>query len=135
MLEISNETFVSGLRKLADLYEAHPEVPLPHNIGMYGDAIYCHSPAGFAAAVRMFGAGSKSDGDSTLDFTPGFPLPFKVYGFKSDICERVQIGEEVVPAQPEQVVPEHVIPAVAEHTKPIYKWNCKPFLGGGAEDK
>jgi hypothetical protein len=121
--DLTTSEFVAGLRKLADLYEAHPEVRLPYYLGRVGETIFCHNAEDFAAAVRMFGQGAKSDGGDTLDFTPEFPLPIQVQAFKSDICKRRQVGKRIVAAHP-----ECVIPACLEHVEPIYIWDCKPFL-------
>lgn len=129
---MTNVEFSQMLRNLADIYEAQPELPQLHSLreGIGSEFIFCHTKEVFANAVRAFGAGAKDADADGLIFRPeGFPM-LKIYGFKSNLCERVQIGTQVIPATEEQI-----IPAQPEREVPVYEWHCAPFLDNQEQDE
>ena len=129
----NNSDLAAQLRALADVYERHPDIPLPHDFnGGIGAVIYCHDKETFAATVKAFGNGSKTSDKETVAFIPDAITVVRVMSWHSKVCERVVVGtreipEEVVPEQriPERVIPAAVIPARIEE---IVEWRCKPFL-------
>ena len=46
-------------------------------------------------------------------------VDYSVQVYKETVCEKVQVGEEVIPAQPEQV-----IPAKPERVESVYEYKC-----------
>lgn len=128
--KMTNQEYATVLRRIADIYAANPNIvqPFAGTTGM--KHIFCHSKEDFAAAVKAFGSGAKSDDSECVIFTPDCVAPLKmaIYGFKSSCCHRVVKGEEEVP---EEVIPARpatearVIPA---HRREIVEWVCGPFL-------
>lgn len=129
-IKLSNSEFASKLRAIADVYDANPGIPQLYNLTAGNEYVFCHAKNEFAAAVKAFGTGEKGDDDDGLKFYPEITegLTLRVYGFKSAICERVEVGKTVIPA-----TPEVVIPATPEQIVSVYEWHCGAFLDEGAE--
>lgn len=116
--------FIEGLRKLADLYLAHPELELPEYFSPF--TIFNVRKADLPKVARIFGSLEKRYDESSFrlrkDFGGGIIL--ETYSSRESVCQRVKIGERVVPA--------HVVPAkpaepeliVEEKTVDEYAWEC-----------
>ena len=125
--------YTTGLRQLAAILDAHPELPLP-SFGQgasnpalaYVDDWQQDAKQVLAAWARAAGHAEKAvDGDwYKLDLTlAGFRL--QVYSSRDAVCERVVTGTETVtiPAQPAvDAQPERV------ETREIVEWRCSPLL-------
>ena len=121
-----NTEFVRDLRLMADVLEAHPEFGTP--CGYLTVSIFPHAnnPKLHAAtAIRSLGNVNKIyDGeDFRLEKKVGMHTLWLWYQ-RQEICQRVVIGRELVPAQPERV-----IAATPEHEREIVEWACSPVLG------
>jgi hypothetical protein len=118
---------------LADLLENHPEMKQPYAGADSALSFMCHDRASFAATVKAFGKGEKSESVGafeTIDFVPDFPLNVIVHGFKYNICEKRTtkrlVPEQVIPATPaREATPECVIPA---HEEEVTEYVCGPIL-------
>ncbi len=76
----------------------------------------------FLELAREFGACEKTDDGTHYILRKSFGgLVFDLYIVRSQICERVQIGEKEVP---EQIIPAKAEEFIPAHTEPIYEWKC-----------
>jgi hypothetical protein len=130
----TNAEVAAGFRRLAELLETHPDMRQPYEGSTVPLLFMSHSKEQFAATIKAFGKGVKSNGGDTLDFTPtDFPLPVRVYGFKSNICEKRPVTR-VVPATSARVIPEQFISAVPEHEVTSMEYICDPAFLRVAEE-
>lgn len=117
----AQQRFSEGLRELADFYDAHPEVKAPYtgtNFTIFGITkedlpIYARA---FGKAEKCFDAYSFQ-----LSKSFGYEMKLRTYSSREEVCERVKIGEKVVPA--------HTIPAqeekfVEEEVEAVFEWKC-----------
>lgn len=133
--------YITGLRRLADILDDHPDVPLPYEGA--GTAITFHflnaedPKAALAACARAL----PTNWTKQVSGGGKYPNYFDMYGslaglklhltaFRDDVCERVVVGthEETV----EEKDPE-ALAAVPTVTKTItvedVEWRCAPVLG------
>ena len=131
--------YISGLRKLADLLEQHPDLPLPYGSGngtfpslrvtfyMLGDT----REAFTSTALRFPGPLTKEVRASTYAVAGQLDgLHFEVVAYRKDVCERVVTGtREVTKTIP---APGAEVPMV-EVTETIedVEWVCGPLLADG----
>lgn len=120
--------FIEGLRKLAELYQAHPELELPQYFDPF--TIYNVKKESLPRVARIFGSLEKRYDESSFrlrkDFGGGIIL--ETYSSRESVCQRVKIGERVVPA--------HVVPAkpaepeliVEEKVVDEFAWECPDSL-------
>lgn len=121
-LEVTHQQFADGLRQIADLIEAHEEIPLPEP-----RLAYCgvDSKGQLAAVVRALGCVEKDWSiDSLVQIRRMFgPIALEYIGSRYNICERVQVGTKLVEAEPQRIVP-----ATEAREVPIYEFHCGPLL-------
>lgn len=134
--------YVSGLRKLADLLEQHPELPLPyHGSDSTITFMFLHGPdakARFAAAARviLYGTGGElekhvSDGGEYGDY---FDLVGAIDGLKIEltayrdaVCERIVTGtREVTKTVPDPAIKVPTV-EVTETVEDV-RWVCRPVM-------
>lgn len=119
---------VDGLRKLADFLEDNQEFPL--TIGGLTLYLFALSKEDFAKQARLIGSAEKQDNGMYLtmhkNFSPTVKLDLSCD--RDKICERVQVGERVLPAEPERIIPETILPAKPETREPIWEWRCPDSL-------
>lgn len=122
---------ISGLRKLADLLEAHPELPLPyHGFGVPAKIYMLGSDrSAFVDAVRALPgkADKRVDNDTYRVSVKLHGLEVEVVAYRDDVCERVVTGtREVTKTIPD---PNVVVPVV-EVTEVVedVEWVCSPLL-------
>ena len=119
---MNNKELAAELRKLADLYEANPELPQAYGLGGGGHIhLFCHSAEQFASVVRAVGPGKRHSDDSWLDFDPANYALLRISASKANLCRRVVKGIRHVV---ETVKPEEVIPA---HDEEIVAWEGCPY--------
>lgn len=139
--------YIDGLRQLADVLEAHPEISLPVSSGTtrFGAMSFpCGSgpdaAQAMAAARRAFGSASwtknvtNSDHGNWLNLAGQLAgLHVELYAARDAVCTRRVVGTE------EREVDVQVTPAVTEkrtETVEIVEWDCEPILAprtaGGA---
>lgn len=118
------EVLILALRAMADLYERNPELPTPD----YSSAmlIYGVKKGELPMYARAFGSCDKVFDEYSYrlskDFGAGIVL--QTYSSREAVCERIKIGEEIVPAHvmPAQPATEEVF--VEERVKEIFEWKC-----------
>lgn len=120
------QSFVDDLRKVASLFEEHPELPVPHQ----PDFFVAFSNAdktdlrAFALAFRGRGGIRKhvnNEDSQHSDFVlRGHIGMIKIWtaARQRDVCARKRIGTRIVPAEV----------AVAEYEEAVYEYDCSPIL-------
>lgn len=126
--------YISGLRKVADLLEAEPDLPVPFHGAEGGPlTVYMlHSDReSFVSAVRALpGKADKQVTDDTYRVGVRLDgLGLEVVAYRSEVCERVVTGtREVTKTIPD---PNAVVPTVeVTETVEDVEWICKPLLEG-----
>ena len=123
--------FARSLHAIAEFYEANPNMPVPYVdifntfVQSKGDMIHC---------ARMLGTCDKSVTNDWFELQRNFGQIKLVVNIRRDsVCERVKVGERVVP---EQHLPAREAEIVPEHTENVYEWKCpEALLSGGQESK
>src|ERR1700752_97823 len=98
------DDFVSSLRKLADWYEAHPDLPRPNYTQLY---VFIDLESQLEEVKGLLGefarempgtvAKRMDDANYTVSATFG-TLPLSAVAPREMVCERRQVGERVIPA-------------------------------------
>lgn len=125
--DMNNErqTALNDLRRVINWLEAHPNVPLPFDIGGNGYLLMTalDTKAEAEQLVKEFGSCTKEWHDDVLYIHKRFGCQLlKAMFYRNVICERVVTGTEEVP---EKRVPAKVEPA---HVKEVVEWRCAPIL-------
>lgn len=117
-----------GLRRLADMIEAHPELPASYLTSV--NVWYAHSPEDLAAIARAalkHGATVAKDvTDSIYSLSLSWgPLTAEALAQRANVCERVVTGTEIVTRK----VPDPAA-ALVEVTETVehVEWVCRPLL-------
>lgn len=129
--------YVAGLRQLADILDAHPEVPLPYDGD--SDEITFHFLSGedpraeMAAAARALPCTWRKDAsDDYFDLFGALAgLKVRLVAFRAQVCTRRVTGTE------EREVEEIVTPAVKQVVRKqveVVEWTCHPILADGKPD-
>lgn len=139
--EDQRAAYIRGLRALADVLEAHPEVPVPYH-GNQADitiSAFLHSEdprAELAAAARAFPCNWEKAVRDDGTYGSYFDLHGKLHGlslrltaYRDAVCERVVTGtrdieveEEIRPAETRKVVKQ----------VETAEWVCHPLLAPAA---
>lgn len=127
---LTNVGFADWLESLARIYRENPKLPRPYHLENETVFIFCMDKDTLSAAVRAFGSGAKSTDEQGLIFIPQMAsdvgIKLQIYGFKDRICQKVQTGTKIIPAQEARV-----ISAQPEREVPTFEWICAPFLDDG----
>ena len=131
---MNNTEYAEELRRLADIYEQNPAIPLPYESVVSTLNIFAMSPADAANLAHAFSPVTKEDATTPSFYSlrpTSFRLALTVQVYKENCCRKVekgtvQVPETVIPATPERVIPAH------EET--VYEWECGPVLAGGDGD-
>ncbi len=131
--------YIKGLRALADILEAHPEVPLPYQgscpdyARMTFHFLSADDPRAEMAAARRalrvtLGKDARDDGYFDLKGSL-YGLHFALTAFRKDVCTRVVTGtREVVIEEPDPqalaVLPKVTRVEIVEDVE----WQCSPIL-------
>ncbi|WP_031467128.1 hypothetical protein [Sciscionella sediminilitoris] len=128
-----------ALRALADMVEAHPEIRVAYLDRTYGLDIWCPRSAKELAAIARaaleHGAKVEKDihGERFNLAVSWHDMRFKALGDRSDVCERVKVGEETVT----EMVPDPSVQVpMVEQTRTVdrYEWRCAPLLAVAGAD-
>lgn len=132
--------YIAGLRKLADVLEGHPEVPLPYEgshpqyARMTFHFLFADDPrAAMAATRRALGVPLEkkvSANDQYFDLSGNLRgLHFSMTAYREAVCERVVVASrevEVTEPDPEAVA---ALPQVTRLvTVEDVEWKCSPLL-------
>lgn len=128
---MTREQKIQGLRDAADLYERHPELPMPHDIDLNGYVYGDNAREQLATVVRLLGRTRKNYVSDTLYFervlagTAGLGVRISVGVEREKVCRRI-VKTETVPAKPARTVE---IPAEPEKVVEKVEWECsEPLL-------
>jgi hypothetical protein len=114
------QKMIDGFRQLADFLEANPA---PGCIkGMFWETwnLFVNSKEEMAEAARWLGSCDKHTKGNWFCLTRKFGnISAEVNIEHERVCERVKVGERVVPARPERV-----LPAEPEKVEEVYEWKC-----------
>lgn len=121
------QDIIDGLEKLVAWIKSHPE-------GVSGlasafERIYVF-PKDMAVMARQLGTATKDQDDEFFILTKRFSraVSLQCVRHREFVCDRIQVGEKVIPAQPAMEIPAQVIPATPERIVPVYEWQCPPSL-------
>lgn len=141
--DTARSAYTAGLRQLADILDAHPEVPLPYEGAAIPISFYFLSgddpkttlaAAARAMPCRLDKEAISAGGADYFDLNGKLAgLRIKMTAFRKDVCERVVVAtrEEIV----EEPDPEAVaaLPKVTRTVKvEDVRWECTPLLNGDA---
>lgn len=120
--------FVKGLRKLAALYEKHPDFPLPYLT--YQVDVFVDTKEQMAAAAKVLAQfKAKKDANSTF-FNVSAELDgilLKVNAYRNQVCERKQVGTREVRRQVPVTTREEIV------LEPVYEYACPDSLLASAK--
>lgn len=129
--------YIAGLRALADLLEAQPELMKPHgylSVVPLGERQSREQLAAWARALP--GRKQKQITDEFANLV-GFlrGLEIKVIAYRDEVCERITTGVETVTKKVKDPEALAAVPEV-EVTEEVeqYKWICRPMLADETGD-
>jgi len=115
-------TFANDLRDLADWVESHshPELQIP---GLDRVDIFPHDDGeSLPLYAKAMGTVEKEADDSFFMLRKNFgSIQLEVNWWREQVCERVKVGEKVIPEQIFPAKSEEIIP---EHVENVYEWKC-----------
>lgn len=122
----------AGLRKLADLIEAHPELNATYTDNV--NAFFAMTKTDWQAIARAaleFGAKVNkvaTDTSFSLELSWG-AFTAHALGTRSAVCEQVKVGEQVVTEQvPDPAAMASVPMVTTERVVELFEWRCSPLL-------
>ena len=123
--------YIEGLRQLAALLEANPEIPLPYEGDLAEITIFCASKEELAAITRAFPGPKDKRAEDYNSY--GFALTGKLAGLawearvdRDEVCTARVVGTKTV-TQRRPSAYEEVEVEVEE-----IEWDCHPILIGTA---
>lgn len=134
------EAKISGLRKLADLLEQHPDLPVPYEVGNH--MTFQLLEDGDESATKMARIRSLIGGEFRKNTYGGsgtyFELcghldgvPISIVTFRENVCERVVVGaREVTEEVPDPELVAGVPTITVTKTVEDIEWRCAPVLSG-----
>ena len=127
--EKGRKQFIAGLREAADFFENNPQLKVPLDRDL---TVYSVTGADLATFARAFGKCDKVTDDFSFQLVHTLPSGFqlKTYTSRENVCKRVLVKTEEVPAHTIPAVPEKFIEA---STRNVYEWECPESILGMAE--
>lgn len=126
---MTHSEYAAGLRQVAEFIEAHPEIPLP------SATLTCYSlhskniAALTARALAQSGRCNKSYEESLLRLKGKFgAIELEYLGMRSNVCERIKVGERLVPERYVPPQPATEGQTIPEHKEAVYEWSCDSIL-------
>lgn len=127
--------YIAGLRMLADLLEAHPEVMTPHRqiqVIPLGAEVCREQLAAWARALP--GKKDKEIGDRMVTLVGWLRgVKVQVLAYRDEVCERITTGVETVTREvpdPEALAKVPTV-TITEEVE-TYEWRCASILAGAA---
>jgi hypothetical protein len=116
-----NQDIIDGLRAMADWLAAGHWIPeyTVMQLDVFPSAEQFRQVAREAGKLEKKGSGDYFY--LRKEFTPRVYIDFNQR--RDQICERVKVGEKIIPATPEMT-----IPARPEKVEEIFEWKCPPSL-------
>jgi hypothetical protein len=120
---------IRGLRAAAEFYSENPQVEIPHYFcgGVYGAT---KEQLTEAAKAAPYAEKHVWEDSFKLEIPFSECLEASYHSTRSEVCERIQTGTKIVPAEPERITIREAIP---EHEEPVYEWKCSSLLAPPAE--
>ncbi len=126
-LDAIQQNFVSGLREMADWYEAHPNIPTPKDFSVY--EFKSENKAAAQKVARALGTFDKKLDDTFLKLQRDFGgISLRFVFYRKLVCQRRVVGTKTVTERVPD--PEAAPPPMVEVTKEreIVEWDCPPLL-------
>lgn len=123
--------YTAGLRMLADLLDAHPELMTPHNeiqVIPIGAELAREQLAAWARALP--GKKDKQITDEMANLLGSLRgVKIQVLAYRDEVCERVTTGVETVTKRVKDPAALAAVPEI-EVTEQVeqYEWVCRPML-------
>jgi len=109
---------LNDMRRLLDWLEQHPSVPLPTEFDNGLNIFRLDTKDEAIQLAKTFGSCEKRFNENMLYLTKRFGSTKLTALFtRSNVCERVVVGREVVPEQ-----------VTAAYEREIVQWKCEPIL-------
>lgn len=124
--ETNKQRFVSTLREIADYVESRPFDANGHYFHVLGSFfLACKNAEQFGKNVAAAGTVEKTSDDNNLRAVVKFgDEQFVILVPKDETCQRVKVGERVIPAKE-----EYTTPATEKRVEEVFEWKCpKSFL-------
>jgi len=125
---MTHKEYADSLRAIADFFEQHEEVPLPHDAHNF-DYYSANTREAMATVATALGSCAKRlIADSTLFALerPFGNVAFRAIAIRENVCKRVVTGKKFVPSRIIPAMPERVVPA---EEVDIIEWRCdEPLL-------
>lgn len=124
ILDMTHKQYADSLRQIADFFEQHTDISLPHN-GAEFSYFTANSKKDAARLIRALGA-CKKEYDTAYEgsfvITKMFgDIQFMAVLNREAVCERKQVGTRPVP---ETILPAREEQIIAAHEEPVYEWRC-----------
>ncbi len=106
----ASSSLTQGLRELADFLDAHPEIDA--SVQSYN--VFVRTSAELAKIARLTSWEKKYDGAYFMlrkTFSDGLNLDINIQ--RQEVCKRVVIGRQVIPAV-----------TIPEYTEDVIEWQC-----------
>lgn len=118
---------IDGMRRCCDWLETHP-INTSTDVRLH---VFVSDADELRRTIRGWGMMTKYADDHFFYAEKKFNkrVEVSVCSSRENVCERVQVGERVVPAEPEKIVP-----ATVERVEPVYVWRCPELLGGPRDE-
>jgi hypothetical protein len=118
-LRDERDRYIAGLRGLLDFYERNEDMPAPI---CTTECVHVPDSSKEMAALTRAAGGLRKESyvDNAFIMKREFgPVVFRLLCFKEQTCERVKVGEIVIPAKPERI-----LPAEPEQVVEQFEWKC-----------
>lgn len=126
--------FIRSLRLLANWYEAHPEIsvlPHPYLFKTLWPSEFKDPKTILAAVAKAGGKVAKNYTETEIQVEVRFGSILLRYDApREKVCERVKVGEKIIPAK---VVPAREEMFIPEKVEEIFEWKCPESLLAGAK--
>jgi hypothetical protein len=123
---MTHKEYADGLRAIADFFEQHEEIGLPHD-AEYFSYFSAQTKEEMALLSRALGSCNKKYGDWQFILSRNFgAVTFRAIVSREQICKRVVVGKKAIPGHVLPAKPEEYIPA---HEEDVIEWQCdEPLL-------
>jgi len=128
---MTNRTeYIDRLRKLADLLEAEPELILPYTVEKDDIQFYPRGAAETAQTAKLLPTGWEKNDPNASEYDANYyrltgkweGARITILELRAAVCERVQVGIEIVAVAAVEAAPESV------EERPVFEYRCEPLL-------
>lgn len=132
-MENRNAEMIKSLEELTQFLRDNPTIKFDHSFTIYN---HCGTKEELLECAPMIGACEKGANCEWYNLTKRFGSRIRGQWYinRQKICERVVVGEKIIPAKEEIRVPEQVLPAEPERRELVYEWKCPDSLLRPSED-